>query len=206
MVVIFLVFVLIYVLAISGAINLIISIILIKLRRRFGKTLLIISLACLTPFTWLYIEGLIDKKQEWDRLGPLIQAIDKQDYKKVERCIQKGYSLNVINYTAYPGSPLSYAVDKGNFDIVKLLVENGADVNLKPVGRGMRPLNEAIFKKDLTLVTYLLENGADVLQEDEKQADNRPVWYAIRMKAGNDIIEILKKYAELQRPITEKKE
>lgn len=79
MVGIFLVFCLIYILAISGTINLIISIILIKLKRSFGKTLLIISLACLTPFTWLSINALLDKKHKRNWFAPFIHVIEKQD-------------------------------------------------------------------------------------------------------------------------------
>ncbi|MDR2921515.1 MAG: ankyrin repeat domain-containing protein [Tannerella sp.] len=133
-----------------------------------------------------------------------MQAIEKHDYKKAEKAICEGSNINEISYSAYPGSPLTYAISKKDLKMVQLLVENGADVNFEPEGRGSDPLNTAIFQKDIAIVTYLLENGADVLQENVKDRSNRPITYAIRVNAGKEIIDMLREYTALQQQAIER--
>lgn len=188
---------LIIIFAVIGIVLLILSF-YCKFKQRKGKTFFTAGLICLIPaFAWI-INGLIHDKQEWDELGPLMQAVEKHDYKKAEKAIHEGSNINEINYTTYPGSPLTYAISKKDLKMVQLLVENGADINFEPEGRGSIPLNHAIFEKDVAIVTYLLENGADVLRKDEINRSNRPISYAIRMNAGKEIIDMLREYAGLQ--------
>jgi len=184
---------LIIILAISGAINLIISMFLIKRRKAFGKVLFTIGFMCVFPFLWLNITEIKRTKQKWDRLGPLIQAIEKQDYKKAGKCIQEGHNVNEINEYAYPDTPLKYAIKKNDIEMVKLLVENGADVNL---GKDSEALRTAIGEKNVTIVGYLLEKGADVIVKNREHPDYHPIKYAERIEAGDEIISSLKEYVK----------
>ncbi|HEX5324034.1 MAG TPA: sigma-70 family RNA polymerase sigma factor [Capsulimonadaceae bacterium] len=55
---------------------------------------------------------------------------------------------------------LHFAVDEGNLDVVKTLVENGADVNDIPKDMGWSPLHLAMGKPEIA--GYLISQGASV--------------------------------------------
>ena len=60
-----------------------------------------------------------------------------------------------------------YAITNHNLNMVKLLVEHGADVNLCNK-KGQSPLEIAHIYQCKDIVTYLLEKGASDKIEDEK--------------------------------------
>lgn len=55
--------------------------------------------------------------------------------------------------------PLHLAIDEDNFDLVKKLIANGADVNARNK-KGERPLHLAALSANLEIVNYLIEKGA----------------------------------------------
>ncbi len=62
-------------------------------------------------------------------------------------------------------TPLGEACKVGNFEMVKLLVEDGADVNYVPILTEASPLGlaaESNSNDNLKIVKYLIEHGADV--------------------------------------------
>ena len=65
---------------------------------------------------------------------------------------------------------LFLATKLGNLQIVKCLVENGADINQKGGYLNETVLMLASDKGDLNLVKYLVENGADVNEEDKDES------------------------------------
>jgi ankyrin repeat protein len=62
---------------------------------------------------------------------------------------------------AKTGNSLSIAVDRGNLNAVRLLLDHGADPNSKPTGEQM-PLYSAAAKGDTNLMQLLLEKIAKV--------------------------------------------
>ncbi|CRF34539.1 Conserved hypothetical membrane protein [Brachyspira suanatina] len=90
-----------------------------------------------------------------DRLNyQLYEACESGDIKKIRELIRKGVNVNeksdFIEDTA-----LLIASRKGSFDIVKLLIENGADVNLNT------PIRDAIMNGHYDIVKLLMENKAE---------------------------------------------
>ncbi|NHM07901.1 ankyrin repeat domain-containing protein [Flavobacterium sp. CYK-4] len=63
-------------------------------------------------------------------------------------------------------TPLCVAIQKGEFDLVKKMVEYGADVNEKSYG--MTPLMVAARYNKTEIIKYLLAHGADARVKDEK--------------------------------------
>jgi len=56
------------------------------------------------------------------------------------------------------------AIDEGNIDELRNLLNNGADVNL-PID-GLRPLTIAKMRNNPDIFRFLVENGADVTHDD----------------------------------------
>jgi ankyrin repeat protein len=93
------------------------------------------------------------------RLSKAIQALDVETVKKL---INQGSELNYI----YDLPPLALAARIGNIEIVKLLIESGAKVNLQMEDEGDTALMVAAVRGDLEVVKTLVEAGADVSIKD----------------------------------------
>ncbi len=93
----------------------------------------------------------------------LMKAIENKDKKAVESFMNKGFDLN-ISYNIdgyYEQVPLMRAVILEEIKIAELLIENGADINLKSDKTGTTILSQALEGKNKNLVELLLKNGAD---------------------------------------------
>ena len=97
-----------------------------------------------------------------------LNAIEN-NIKKLQENLKDGF--NVDSLGAYASTPLHYACREGNFEVVKLLIENGANVNIKNDYSTIYPIFDAICsmsnkKSYLSIVQLLIENGADVKKID----------------------------------------
>jgi len=114
----------------------------------------------------------------------LINAIDNNDEKKVEELLKAYGNVNSSNvksriYAAvaemYYYTPLQEACQKGNIHIVKMLLNNGADVNY--VQGHIAPYSPLIMAissgedSNLEIVKLLIEKGADVNYSINNKAD-----------------------------------
>ena len=102
----------------------------------------------------------------------MIDAIENNDITKLESILNFS-NPNCTTITIVKSmltqelrhTPLGTACDEGNFEMVKLLVEDGADVNYVPRNTLASPLGFAVRSNsidNLKIVEYLIENGADV--------------------------------------------
>lgn len=78
----------------------------------------------------------------------------------------KQYRSNYFEWKYAKNTPLCVAIQKGEIDLVKKLIEYGADVNEKSYG--MTPLMVAARYNKVEIIKILLENGAKVNEKDEK--------------------------------------
>jgi uncharacterized protein len=78
----------------------------------------------------------------------------------VTRLLVAGANPNIV--TATGESPLMAAARAGSVDIVKALLEHGADVNAAEKVRGQTALMWAVSQRHPDVVRILLEHGADV--------------------------------------------
>lgn len=81
-------------------------------------------------------------------------------------------------YDIHGYTPLLYAVWGGHLEICRLLIEEGADVNLAHQMSRLTPLLTAIEHSRDDIVTYLLENGACVNTRDN--VGIAPLYVAIK--------------------------
>ena len=75
-------------------------------------------------------------------------------------------------------SPLHLAVKFGQLNTVALLVERGADLEVKDVAHDSSPLGWAAFFGNAEISRHLVEMGADVNHECN------PLYYALRGREG----------------------
>ena len=94
----------------------------------------------------------------------LFDSIRQGDLKHTKSLIEEVTNINIKDNKGE--TPLHIAVDKGHLEIVKLLVEKGADINARvsypPDGKweGGTALHYAI-ESDLEIAKFLIEKGAD---------------------------------------------
>ena len=91
----------------------------------------------------------------------------------------------------YPSTPLQIALQQDKVEIVKLLLEHGADVSVIDVGDGGSTLHLAASKWRATLrgheaVALLIQHGADVSSKNESG------WTALHRAAHHGDVEIVR--------------
>lgn len=107
----------------------------------------------------------------WPTSEMLVRAASEGNASKVQWCINMGVDINRPQLTILgfnPASapkplsetPLTMAIRNQQFEIVKLLVKNGADVN-QPDGLPFTPLKTAVYTANPNMVKLLLDLGAD---------------------------------------------
>ncbi len=87
----------------------------------------------------------------------LRQAVLDHDYKTLTYLLDQGADINYNQpdmVYPYRATPLTVAARMGKMDMVKLLIEHGADVTLAEKG-GERPYTIAVSNKDTVMADYL---------------------------------------------------
>ncbi|MGL4483957.1 MAG: hypothetical protein ACRCUS_03325 [Anaerovoracaceae bacterium] len=136
----------------------------------FGKNkkiAIIISLIVLLLF-------VINYRYLWK--GSMEFAIKKENVSAVATLAKfpltnlNSYNINyLLLWNWFPevdyDTALTLAIREGNYEIVEVLIDNGADVNYYNIARGVSPL-VALFKEynkeDLRILSLLLKNGVNV--------------------------------------------
>ena len=88
----------------------------------------------------------------------LLTAIRKGDAPAVKALIAQG--VNVNYKFRYDRMSLSFACDRGNIEIVKMLLDAGAEVNAKDSFYKATAMNWALEKSHVEIAKLLLENGS----------------------------------------------
>lgn len=95
---------------------------------------------------------------------PMQDAVDELDYNNstaiVERLLQAGANPNYWDPSSI-NSPLMMAITRGHSYTAKLLLEYGADPNVR-TSEGISPLRWSVQKDDLEMVKLLLNHGLSV--------------------------------------------
>ena len=82
------------------------------------------------------------------------------DLQAIKHYIKEDGDVNTLDKT-FQVSAMSWGALHGQVEVVQLLIENGADVNVKS-GDGATPLHSAAFLGRADVAKLLLENGADI--------------------------------------------
>lgn len=157
----------------------------VNLRDKEDKTIYIISKErSLNNISKLLLE--FGAKEEIYSLDPggLVQALMNKEYEQAKIMIKNGVEVNFISGEF---SPLMCSIK--NVEIMKLLLEKGADVNLANK-MNMTALTMAVMYNKADAVKLLIENNADVNVVSTLN-DQTPLMFALQNK-NNAIIKMLK--------------
>jgi len=106
--------------------------------------------------------------------------------------------LDVLSERSDRRTPLQAACEKGDFEMVKVLVENGADVNYTSWNASDPALNYAVENdtpENLEIVRYLIENDVDV--NPSKYSVRNPLFYLLHKRTLSPSgMEILRELVE----------
>jgi len=93
-----------------------------------------------------------------DPAEELLAAARKGDVAAVKGLLDKGVDVNSKN--RYGATALSYACDRGNLELVTLLIERGADVNASDTFYKATPITWATMNGHVDVIKLLLDKGA----------------------------------------------
>lgn len=113
------------------------------------------------------------KKDLFAKERELFHACETGNFKKVKQlCFDKTIDINCFG--KHMDRPLNLAADKGYFNIVKYLIDNGAHINSK--GKCHRtPLFRALLSNNIKIAEFLLENNADIREMPIFFWDNKKI-------------------------------
>lgn len=112
------------------------------------------------------LRELVEKDEKYvnsfstDGFTPLGLASFFGFYEGVEFLLKHGADPNLPAQNSFKVAPLHSACAISNYEIAKLLLKNGAEVNVSQAG-GVTPLHSAAHNGKDRLVQLLLEHGAD---------------------------------------------
>ena len=122
--------------------------------------------------------GAEQKKYDGDILGnrprpktkyvydtSLVRAVKISDVDRVRTLMYANVDVNEKNYAGI--TPLTIAAEKGNMDIIKMLVEDGKAVVNDKSSYGVTPIISAAAAGNSEVVEYLVAHGADVTAKDD---------------------------------------
>lgn len=106
----------------------------------------------------IYFENVIEQNTKDSRIESLMMACFDGDLTFVKSLLQLGIDINGIGEKGF--TPLMVAVSKDRYQVVKYLIEQGADVN-KNIN-GWSPLLEAADEGSTMSMELLIEAGAEL--------------------------------------------
>jgi hypothetical protein len=114
-------------------------------------------ISLLMMFLWLFVWPVSSHGQSNERLW---QAAFSGDLEGVKSAVGQGAAVDFKGQSGF--TPLNAAARNGHLEIVKYLVEHGADIDKSDNSRDKTPLLAASFKGHFDIVKYLVEKGAKV--------------------------------------------
>lgn len=122
----------------------------------------------------------------WSR-PPIHEAVRSDDIDRVKKILSKDpEAVNWKEHDEFQATPLSVAVTKENIEMIRMLIDSGANVN--EIVYGASILAKAVLSGDCKIVKLLLESGANV--DPEREVSQTPLMVAVERRS-TEIAELL---------------
>ncbi|MBL8207145.1 MAG: ankyrin repeat domain-containing protein [Blastocatellia bacterium] len=126
----------------------------------------------------------------------LLEAARKSDAEKVKSLLAKGANVNAKS--SYGVTPLGFACSRGSLDVVKVLLDNGAEVNVTDTFYKTTPFGMIMMGKKANpeIMLLLLEKGAKETDQAMNYAinNNHPNLAKVALTKGKFNQDTLDKY------------
>lgn len=119
-------------------------------------------------------------------MTPLTKAASEGNVSAINRLLKNGANINETTNKGWQATPLIWALYSQKYEVAKLLIENGADIN-KPDNYGRTPLIYATDNEYLELIKLMIQKGADV---NAKAADGYTAFLSSLATGNLAIIEL----------------
>ncbi len=112
----------------------------------------------LKKMEYLLNKGVDVNSKKSENFPPIMHALTKNNFEALKKLVEYDVNLDIISKGIYP---LLIPIKNENIEIMKYLLENGADVNIKDMS-GYSPLMNLISfdKNNLDMIDLLINNGA----------------------------------------------
>jgi len=124
----------------------------------------------------------------WAGQNPLLKAVEGGDLAIVKKFIAKKPAMVNAPLDKKGRAPLHIAAWKKQKEIVALLLEKGADLEMKVTAAKATPLHYAALGGDPVIVKMLLKKGAKV---DSREVDNETPLYYAAYKGHLEVVKLL---------------
>ena len=122
--------------------------------------------------------------------GIFIKSAKGGSVKYLKLAIELGVEKNFQDDDGFTG--LMYAANHGHLDVLKYLIDNGADINSQDSEFGTFPLKRAVEGGHIDCVQYLIAAGADINLRDKANHTALFAAYMSNTKNRQEIINYLK--------------
>jgi ankyrin repeat protein len=135
----------------------------VSLAERTGLTPLHIADSAAIVELLIAAGAMTDVRDTWDRTPLHWATYQGKSVEVVSALIAGGADVNISrwNSSGYAECALHMAADFGNDELVQCLLDNGAEINLRPHKTSLTPLATAVWRSKPLTVQRLLARGAD---------------------------------------------
>ena len=128
-----------------------------------------------------------------DEVIDAITAVSQNDSNALQKLLDSGLDPNLTGVENYQASLLSMACRKNSIDMVKLLLANGADVNIKGRGDYTSLMWAAESAKTTEIMELLITEGADIhsIAQDGVNALIKAIFGVLSDNGSLDAVKLL---------------
>jgi hypothetical protein len=146
-----------------------------------------------SPVTWLWVASpyliflLTRTRSKAEKTqSSLRDAVSKGRDETVKSLIAEGTDVHAINVRGQ--TPLHLAAMTDNVDVVRMLINGGADIDVADPGNNIRPLHNAATNGCANVCEFLLKQGADM---DAQTASGDTALHLAATNKHFDVVSLL---------------